>query len=76
MTRSFAFLVNPSSGGGAAPEAVLPVARLLREAGATVDVTYSPGPKAMAGLVSAALERGDVVNLGAKSARVGGERDW
>ena len=22
------------------------------------------------------LERGDVVNLGAKSARVGGERDW
>jgi ribosome-associated protein len=22
------------------------------------------------------LERGDIVNLGAKSARVGGERDW
>ena len=52
MTRSFSFLVNPSSGGGAAPEAVVPVARLLRDAGATVDVTYSPGPKAMAGLVS------------------------
>ena len=61
MTRSFAFLVNPSSGGGAAPEAVVPVARLLREAGATVDVTYSPGPNAMAGLVDAALGRGDVV---------------
>jgi diacylglycerol kinase (ATP) len=59
--RSFAFLVNPSSGGGAAPEAVVPVARLLRDAGATVDVTYSPGPKAMAGLVAAALDRGDVV---------------
>jgi len=59
--RSFSFLVNPSSGGGAAPEAVVPVARLLREAGATVDVTYSPGPKAMAGLVDAAMERGDVV---------------
>ena len=59
--RSFTFLVNPSSGGGAAPEAVVPVARLLRDAGATVDVTYSPGPKAMTGLVSEALERGDVV---------------
>jgi YegS/Rv2252/BmrU family lipid kinase len=61
VTRSFSFLVNPSSGGGAAPEAVVPVARLLREAGATVDVTYSPGPRAMAGLVASALERGDVV---------------
>jgi len=59
--RSFSFLVNPSSGGGAAPEAVVPVARLLRDAGATVDVTYSPGPKAMAGLVAEALDRGDVV---------------
>ena len=48
MTRSFAFLVNQASGGGAAPGAVVPVARLLREAGATVDVTYSPGPQAMA----------------------------
>jgi len=59
--RSFAFLVNPASGGGAAPDAVVPVARLLREAGATVDVTYSPGPKAMAGLVAEAVARGDVV---------------
>ncbi|MCR6032718.1 diacylglycerol kinase family lipid kinase [Nocardioides sp. zg-579] len=61
MTRSFTFLVNPASGGGAAPGAVVPVARLLREAGATVDVTYSPGPRAMPGLVAAAVERGDVV---------------
>lgn len=59
--RGFTFLVNPSSGGGAAPEAVVPVARLLRDAGATVDVTYSPGPKAMAGLVDEALGRNDVV---------------
>ncbi|MGA8255738.1 MAG: diacylglycerol kinase family protein [Nocardioides sp.] len=59
--RSFSFLVNPASGGGAAPDAVVPVARLLREAGATVDVTYSPGPKAMAGLVADAVARGDVV---------------
>lgn len=59
--RAFAFLVNPSSGGGAAPEAVVPVARLLREAGATVEVTYSPGPRAMAGLVADAVGRGAVV---------------
>jgi diacylglycerol kinase (ATP) len=59
--RSFTFLVNPSSGGGAAPGAVVPVARLLREAGATVDVTYSPGPQAVGGLVAQAIDRGDVV---------------
>ncbi|KQZ76046.1 diacylglycerol/lipid kinase family protein [Nocardioides sp. Root151] len=61
MTRSFSFLVNPSSGGGAAPGAVVPVARLLRDAGAAVDVTYSPGPRATHDLVSGAVERGDVV---------------
>lgn len=59
--RAFAFLVNPSSGGGAAPGAVVPVARLLREAGAVVDVTYSPGPQAMTRLVDEAVTRGDVV---------------
>lgn len=59
--RAFTFLVNPSSGGGAAPEAVVPVARVLREAGASVDVTYSPGPHAMVELVGAAVDRGDVV---------------
>lgn len=59
--RSFAFLVNPHSGGGAAPGAVVPVARLLREAGAEVEVTYSPGPKATVGLVRDAVERGAVV---------------
>ena len=59
--RAFTFLVNPTSGGGAAPGAVVPVARALREAGAVVDVTYSPGPQAMARLVDEAVERGDVV---------------
>jgi diacylglycerol kinase (ATP) len=59
--RSYTFLVNPASGGGAAPAAVVPVARLLREHGASVDVTYSPGPRAMGALVSAAVARGDVV---------------
>ncbi len=61
MTRSFAFLVNPASGGGAAPASVVPVARRLREAGTTVDVTYSPGPEACRGLVARAAARGDVV---------------
>ena len=61
----FAFLVNPASGGGAAPAAVVPVARLLREAGAEVEVTYSPGPHATHDLVAAAVARGaTVVSVG------------
>jgi YegS/Rv2252/BmrU family lipid kinase len=61
MTRNFTFLVNPASGGGAAPQAVIPVARLLRDAGARVEVTYSPGPHAVRELLDAAQSRGDVV---------------
>jgi diacylglycerol kinase family enzyme len=60
VTR-FCFLVNPASGGGAAPGAVVPLARLLRDAGATVEVSYSPGPGSTAALVGGALDRGDVV---------------
>lgn len=59
--ESYAFLVNPASGGGAAPEAVVPVARRLRDAGATVEVTYSPGPAATRDLVRAAVAAGQVV---------------
>lgn len=59
--RSFSFLINPLSGGGAAPAAVVPVARLLRDAGASVDVTYSPGPRATLDIVDAAVARGEVV---------------
>jgi diacylglycerol kinase (ATP) len=61
MNRNFTFLVNPASGGGAAPQAVIPVARLLRDAGARVEVTYSPGPHAVRELLDAASSRGDVV---------------
>lgn len=61
MTRSFAFLVNPASGGGAAPAAVVPVARVLRDAGCEVEVTYSPGPAACRDLVAEAAARGDIV---------------
>ena len=39
----------------------MPVARLLRDAGAEVEVTYSPGPQAARALVDAALDRGDVI---------------
>ncbi len=61
MTRSFAFLVNPLSGGGAAPAAVVPVARALRDAGCTVDVTYSPGQAGCRALVAEAVAREDIV---------------
>lgn len=59
--RSFAFLVNPASGGGATPAAAVPVARRLRDAGCRVEVTYSPGPDACRVLVAEAAARGDVV---------------
>ena len=59
--RAFHFLVNPSSGGGSAPAAVVPVARLLREAGAPVEVTYSPGPVACQALVAETVARSGVV---------------
>jgi diacylglycerol kinase family enzyme len=66
VTRSFAFLVQASfgrgaAGGGAAPAAVVPVARALRDQGASVEVTYSPGPNATRHLVAEAVARGDVV---------------
>ncbi len=59
--RTFSFLVNPLSGGGAAPAAVVPVARVLRDAGAEVEVTYSPGIRATLDLVRAGVGRGDVI---------------
>jgi diacylglycerol kinase (ATP) len=59
--RTFHCLVNPLSGGGAAPAAIVPVARILRDAGARVEVTYSPGPVACAQLARESAARGDVV---------------
>ena len=60
-SRAFHLLVNPTSGGGAAPASAVPVARLLRDAGAHVELTYSPGPVACAQLATEACERGEVV---------------
>lgn len=60
-TRSFAFLVNPSSGGGSAPKVVVPLTRALREAGAAVEVTYTTSVAETPALVSAAVDAGAVV---------------
>lgn len=59
--RRFAFLVNPNSGGGAAPKVVVPLARMLREAGAEVDVSYTTSPAETPALVDAAVASGAVV---------------
>lgn len=59
--RSFAFLVNPQAGGGAAPKVVVALARALREADAQVEVTYTTSPAGTPALVEAAVERGAVV---------------
>ncbi len=59
--RSFHCLVNPLSGGGAAPRAVQPVVRLLREAGAEVEVTSSPGQVACAAMAHQSAAAGRVV---------------
>lgn len=59
--RSFSFLVNPVSGGGTAPAAVVPVARLLEQIGAEVEVIHTTGAKATLDLVKAGVARGDVI---------------
>lgn len=61
MSRAFTFLVNPNSGGGAAPKVVVPLARRLREAGAEVEVTYTSSPAVVPELVKAAVADGRVV---------------
>lgn len=61
MSRSYSFLVNPTSGGGTAPGVVVPVARRLREAGAAVEVTYTPSADDVPALVKDAVAAGSVV---------------
>ncbi|GAB4006457.1 diacylglycerol/lipid kinase family protein [Nocardioides ultimimeridianus] len=61
MTRSFSFLVNPMSGGGAGPRVVVPLARALREAGAEVEVSYTTTAAESPALVGEAVARGAVV---------------
>lgn len=59
--RSFHLFVNPASGGGSAAAVGVPVARLLREAGAAVTLTYSPGEQECRVLAGQAAGRGEVV---------------
>jgi diacylglycerol kinase (ATP) len=61
VTRAFTFLVNPNSGGGAAPKVVVPLARRLREAGAEVEVSYTSSPSVVPDQVKAAVAAGRVV---------------
>jgi diacylglycerol kinase family enzyme len=61
MVRRFGFLVNPTSGGGSAGEAVVPLARKLREAGADVSVTYTTSVAETAGLVAATVAEDRIV---------------
>lgn len=61
MTRAFTFLVNPNSGGGAAPKVVVPLARRLRKAGAEVEVSYTSSPAVVPDLVMIAVAAGRVV---------------
>lgn len=60
-SRRFHFLVNPNSGRGNAPASVVPVARLLRTAGADVEVTYSHGPAECRSLAHESIAAGRVI---------------
>lgn len=60
-SRRFRFLANPSSGGGRAHEALVPVASLLRAAGCRVEVTWSPSVESVADLAAQAVEAGEIV---------------
>ncbi|HEX2312443.1 MAG TPA: diacylglycerol kinase family protein, partial [Thermomonospora sp.] len=63
--RSFTAVVNPSAGGpgsgSAAAALLLRLTRLLRDAGAPVEVEYSRGLEHAAGVARAAAEAGRVV---------------
>jgi YegS/Rv2252/BmrU family lipid kinase len=59
--RTFTAVVNPTAGGAAATARLLPVAKLLRAAGAEVRVEYSRGLEHAAELATEATGRGDVV---------------
>lgn len=61
MTRSFRILVNPVSGGGAAPSAVAAVESLLLAGGASVEVERSTSAEQSRAAVADAVPRGQVV---------------
>lgn len=59
--RQFTAVVNPTAGGSSGTAALLPLARLLREAGARLDTQYSRSLEHAQELALAAGERGHVV---------------
>jgi len=59
--NSFTALVNPSAANGRAGGRLLPVARALRAAGATLSVEYSRSGAHAASLAAEAMRRGDAV---------------
>ncbi|WP_019631512.1 diacylglycerol/lipid kinase family protein [Actinomadura atramentaria] len=59
--RRFTAVVNPAAGGAAASARLLPLTRLLRDAGAAVAVEYSRGLEHAAELARTAARAGDVV---------------
>ncbi|MFA1538893.1 diacylglycerol/lipid kinase family protein [Actinomadura monticuli] len=59
--RAFTAIVNPAAGGSASASCLMPLGRLLREAGAELDVEYSRGMEHAAAVARAAAEAGRVV---------------
>jgi diacylglycerol kinase (ATP) len=69
--RSFTAVVNPAAGGGPAAR-LIPVARLLREAGAEVSVEHSRSLEHAAELARTAADKGDTVIAAGGDGMVGG----
>lgn len=59
--RSFTAVVNPTAGGGSSAQTLFALARLLRDAGAALQVDYSRDLRHAAELALAAAGRGDAV---------------
>ncbi|MCQ4042608.1 diacylglycerol/lipid kinase family protein [Streptantibioticus rubrisoli] len=59
--RQFTAVVNPTAGGAQGAAALIPLAKLLRDAGATLEVEYSRGLDHARTLARQAAERGRVV---------------
>jgi YegS/Rv2252/BmrU family lipid kinase len=59
--RTFTAVVNPTAGGSASAKTLIPLARLLREAGAALTVEYSKGLGHAGELARAAAAQGHVV---------------
>ncbi|MFI0486085.1 diacylglycerol/lipid kinase family protein [Actinomadura sp. 9N215] len=59
--RAFTAIVNPAAGGSASASCLMPLGRLLREAGAELDVEYSRGLEHAADLARAAAGTGRTV---------------